>query len=147
MQILNSGVGPITEADISQAVSTGATIIGFDVPCTQQNGKKAEVLGVSIRLHKLIYKFTGDLEDIIHDVKQEELLAGGEGNNRKVLGTGTILEVFQVTQGKQKVEIYGSKVLTGELQARQKYRVVRDDEVVADELTLHTLKHHKKTVS
>ena len=42
IQILSTGVGPISEADINQAVSTGATIIGFDVPCTQQNGKKAE---------------------------------------------------------------------------------------------------------
>lgn len=69
VQILDSGVGPISEADISQATSTGALIMGFDVPCTSQNVKKAEALGVTIKLHKLIYKFTDDLNDIIHDVK------------------------------------------------------------------------------
>ena len=72
VSILESGVGPISEADINQATSTGATIIGFDVPCSQTNIKKAEVMGVPIRLHKLIYKFTDDLEDIIHDVKLAE---------------------------------------------------------------------------
>lgn len=66
---MDSGVGPISEADISQATSTGALIMGFDVPCTSQNAKKAEALGVTIKLHKLIYKFTDDLNDIIHDVK------------------------------------------------------------------------------
>lgn len=65
-------MGPISEADISQAVSTGATILGFDVPCTQQNAKKAESVGVPIRLHKLIYKFTDDLSDILNDVKIAE---------------------------------------------------------------------------
>ena len=117
------------------------------MPCTLQNGKKAEVVGVSIRLHKLIYKFTEDLEDIIHDVKQAEALASDNGSNRRVLGTGTILEVFYVTVGRSKVAIFGSKVLSGELHAKHKYRVVRDDEVIADELSISSLKQHKKTVS
>ena len=34
VSILESSVGPITEADITQAQSTGAVIIGFDVPCS-----------------------------------------------------------------------------------------------------------------
>ena len=61
VSVLESGVGPTSEADISQASSTGAIIIGFDVPCSQTNAKKAEVMGVPIKLHKLIYKFTDDL--------------------------------------------------------------------------------------
>lgn len=78
VSILDSGVGPISEADISQATSTGAIIIGFDVPCSQPNAKKAEALGVPVRVHKLIYKFMDDLNDIVHDVKLEELEARGE---------------------------------------------------------------------
>ena len=82
MQVLESGVGPISEADISQAVSTGAIIIGFDVPCSQPNAKKAEAMGVCVKLHKLIYKFTDDLSDIVHDVKLADLKARGQALNK-----------------------------------------------------------------
>lgn len=86
MSILQSGVGPISEADISQAASTGSIIIGFDVPCSAPNSKKAEAAGVPIRLHKLIYKFIDDLSDIVDDVKLAELEAKGEATNKKVIG-------------------------------------------------------------
>ena len=57
-------------------------------------------MGVSIRLHKLIYKFTDDLEDIVADVKVAEREASGEIMNRSVLGSSSILEVFEVSVGK-----------------------------------------------
>ena len=105
-------------------------------------------MGVPVKLHKLIYKFMDDLEDIVHDVKLEELEARGEATNYKVNGSATILEVFEVTVGKgQKAQIFGSKVLTGELFSKNKFRVIRDDEVIADKLTVMNLKHHKKNVS
>ena len=115
-------MGPISEADISQAISTGAIIIGFDVPCSPPNAKKAENMGVPIKLHKLIYKFTDDLNDIVHDVKLAELEAKGEATNKKIIGTACILEKFQVSVGKgAKVDIFGSKALTGELDSKSKY--------------------------
>ena len=38
-----------------------------------------EDAGVLIRLHKLIYKFTDDMEHLVHDVKMNDLKARGEG--------------------------------------------------------------------
>jgi translation initiation factor IF-2 len=61
MQIIESGVGPITEADIASASSTQATIIGFDVSCSGPVERRVEAAGVTVRLHKLIYKFTDDI--------------------------------------------------------------------------------------
>ena len=122
VSILDSEVGPISEADISQAVSTGAIIIGFDVPCSQQNAKKAEALGVAIKIHKLIYKFQDDLNNIIHDVKLAELEAKGQALNKKVLGVASIVEVFEVSVGKgSKATVFGSKTISGELQSKNKF--------------------------
>lgn len=105
-------------------------------------------MGVPIKLHKLIYKFTDDLNDIIHDVKLAEMEARGEATNKSILGTASILEVFQVKVGKgQTVPIFGSKAFSGELHSKHLYQVVRDDEVIAEKLTVSSLKHHKKTVS
>ena len=44
-----------------------------------------------VRLHKLIYKFTDDLEDIVHDVKLSEAKARGETTTKEILGTAQIL--------------------------------------------------------
>ena len=101
-----------------------------------------------MKLHKLIYKFTEDLDDLVHDVKLAEQEASGELLNRKILGSGSILEVFDVSSGKgSRTKIFGSKVQNGQLFARHKYSVSRNDELIADELTIESLKQHKKTMS
>jgi len=66
-----------------------------------------------------------------------------------VVGSATVQEIFNVSVGKSgsKVAVAGSRILTGELHASYKYRLVRDEEVIADNLTLSSLKHHKKNVS
>jgi translation initiation factor IF-2 len=84
--VIESGVGPITEADIQNAASTSARIIGFDVPCSSSVTKRAEASGVIVRLHKLIYKFTDDLQDIVHDVVLSEAKARGETVRKEIVG-------------------------------------------------------------
>ena len=67
-------------------------------------------------MHKLIYKFTDDLNDIVHDVKLAELEAKGQAMNKEVVGVASILDIFEVTVGKgSKQQIFGSKALSGEL--------------------------------
>ena len=91
IQVIESGVGPITEADIQNAASTSARIIGFDVPCSSSVTKRAEASGVIVRLHKLIYKFTDDLQDIVHDVVLSEAKARGETVRKEIVGQAQIL--------------------------------------------------------
>ena len=45
------------------------------------------------------------------------------------------------------MDIFGSKALTGELDSKGIYQVIRDDEIIADGLSISNLKHHKKNVS
>ena len=83
-------MGPITEADISLAANTGATIIGFDCHCSQMMSNKSEAANVPIKLHKLIYRFMDDLENIVHDVKLKEREVRGEAHSKEVVGTASI---------------------------------------------------------
>ena len=149
VSIIETGVGPITEADISLASSTGATILGFDCSCSQMMTQRAEAANVPVKLHKLIYKFTDDLEDIIHDVRLKEKEVRGEDCSREIVGSATVQETFTVTnkKNKSKETIFGSKIVSGELSSSLKYQITRDEEVIADGLTLASLKHHKKSVS
>ncbi len=62
-------MGPINEGDLSNAKQTGAIILGFDVSCSPNVNKTCQDSGVVIRLHKLIYKYTEDIENYVHDVK------------------------------------------------------------------------------
>lgn len=111
--------------------------------------RKSEAAGVPIKLHKLIYKFMDDLDDIVHDVRLKEKEVRGEDTAKEVVGTASILETFSVTnkKSKEKETVFGSRILTGELVTKLKYQVVRNDEIVYDGLSLQSLKHHKKSVS
>ena len=82
-----------------------------------------------MRLHKLIYKFTDDLQDIVHDVKLSEAKARGETVNKEIVGTAQILQTFNVTstRGKKEATVFGSKVVSGELNTKSKYQVIRND--------------------
>lgn len=79
-------------------------------------------MGVCLKLHKLIYKFTDDLADIVHDVKLADLKARGQALNKKVLGAASILETFEVTVGKSsRLTIFGSSAISGELLSKHKF--------------------------
>ena len=75
---MHSEVGPISDSDLSQAQATGAVVLGFDVACTPMMEKKAESMGITVRVHKLIYEFNQDIENLIHDVKLKDKLSKGE---------------------------------------------------------------------
>ena len=48
--------------------------------------KKAEAYGVTVRLHKLIYTFLEDLENLAHDAHLKDLEARGEAFEKRTLG-------------------------------------------------------------
>ena len=56
------------------------------MPCSPSVTKRAEASGVVVRLHKLIYKFTDDLQDVVHDVVLGEAKARGETIRKEILG-------------------------------------------------------------
>jgi translation initiation factor IF-2 len=63
LQLIDYGIGPISEGDMANAVKTEAVIFGFDVGCHPPVEKKASPEGCCIRLHKLIHKFEEDIEN------------------------------------------------------------------------------------
>lgn len=71
INIIDQAVGPISEADLNNAQINGATIIAFDVTCHSSVAKRVEPMGINVRMHKIIYKFIEDIENFVHDVKQD----------------------------------------------------------------------------
>ncbi len=135
IQILHSGVGAITESDITLAKASNALVIGFNVRANAQARVQAERDGVQIRYYNIIY-------NVIDDAKQ--VLSGMLSPTRReeYLGQAEIRQVFNITKvGK----IGGCMVTTGLVKRGAGVRLLRDN-VVIHEGTLKTLKRFKDEV-
>jgi translation initiation factor IF-2 len=61
-------------------------IFGFDVPSSQHVNLMAAGSDVVVKMHKLIYKFTADLKDLVNDAD----LAGGKDVTKTVAGSAEV---------------------------------------------------------
>lgn len=57
IQIVQTGVGSLTEKDLNDASAIGAVLIGFDITASASINSRVEAMGITVRFHKLIYKF------------------------------------------------------------------------------------------
>lgn len=133
--VLHSGVGAITESDVTLADASNAPIIGFNVRANAAARQAANQKGVELRYYSVIY-------DLIDDVKKAaEGLLSPEVRER-FIGYAKILQVFRVT-GVGRVA--GCQVTEGVARRSAGVRLLRDD-VVIHEGTLKTLKRFKDEV-
>jgi translation initiation factor IF-2 len=134
-QIIHSGVGGITESDVSLAAASGAPIVGFNVRANKQAREMAERDGVEIRYYNIIY-------DLVEDMKLA--MSGKLSPERRetFLGNAEILEIFNITKvGK----VAGCRVTEGKVERGAGVRLIRDN-VVIHEGKLSTLKRFKDEV-
>src|SRR5699024_7529612 len=115
------------------AAASDAIIIGFNV---RPQGKATEVAdreGVEIRYYSVIYQAIEEIESALKGMLKpvyEEMQ----------LGTADVREVFRSSKVGT---IAGCLVTSGLVRRNAKARVVRDGAVVADNLTLSSLKRFK----
>ena len=134
-RIIHSGVGGITESDVSLAEASRAAIIGFNVRANKQARDAAEAAGVEIRYYNIIY-------DLVDDVKAAMSGLLSPERRETFLGNAEILEVFNISKvGK----VAGCLVTEGRVERGAGVRLVRDN-VVVHEGKLSTLKRFKDEV-
>jgi translation initiation factor IF-2 len=134
-QILQSGVGGITESDVILAHAAGAAIIGFNVRANAQARERAKRDGVEIRYYNIIYNVVDDVKAALSGLLAPE-------TRERFLGNAEILEVFTISKvGK----VAGCRVTEGVVRRGARVRLVRDD-VVIHEGELSTLKRFKDEV-
>ncbi len=117
VRVLNSGVGAITESDVTLAAATGAPIIGFNV---RPNAKAREAVNrtkVELRYYDVIYHLT----DWVREAMAGEL---GPEIIETVVGRAEIREVFSA--GKHG-KAAGLLVTEGIIRKALKARITRDD--------------------
>ncbi|MEL7138046.1 MAG: translation initiation factor IF-2 [Pseudomonadota bacterium] len=136
VRVLHSGVGAITESDVTLAEASKTPIIGFNVRANAPAREAANQKGVEIRYYSIIY-------DLVDDVKQAASGLLSPEVRETYLGYAGIKQVFKVS-GVGKVA--GCEVTDGLARRSAGVRLLRDN-VVIHEGKLKTLKRFKDEVN
>ncbi len=135
VRVLHSGVGAITESDVTLAEASGAPIIGFNVRANAPARDSARQKGVEIRYYSIIYDLVDDVKAAASGLLSAEI-------KETFIGYATIKEVFKITGiGK----IAGCTVTEGVARREAGVRLLRDH-VVIHQGKLKTLKRFKDEV-
>ena len=135
VRVLHSGVGGITESDVTLAHASDALIVGFNVRANKQARELAQRDGVEIRYYSIIYELTEDLKALLSGMLEPE-------RREHVLGSLQVREVFNVSKvGK----VAGCMVTDGLIRRGARVRLLRDSVVIHDG-KLGTLRRFKDDV-
>jgi translation initiation factor IF-2 len=135
VNVIHSGVGGITESDVTLARASNAIIIGFNVRANAQARDLANMENVRMQYYSIIYDAIDDIKNILGGMLEPTI-------REEYIGNAEIREVFNITKvGK----IAGCYVTNGYVKRGSKVRLLRDD-VVIHEGMLKTLKRFKDEV-
>jgi len=135
VQVLQAGVGGITESDVTLAHASGAGVIGFNVRADKLARERAKRDGVELRYYNIIYNVVDDVKAVLSGMLAPEV-------RERLLGNAQILEVFTISKvGK----VAGCRVTDGVVRRGARVRLIRDN-VVIHEGELSTLKRFKDEV-
>jgi translation initiation factor IF-2 len=133
--VLQSGVGAITESDVTLASASGAPIIGFHV---RPNAKAREM----IERHKVRMKYFDVIYHLTDDVAKEMAGIWGPERIEHVVGRAEVKEVFPA--GKRD-KAAGLLVLEGYIKKGINARLTRQD-VIISKTTIASLRRFKDDV-
>lgn len=134
LRVIHRGVGGINESDINLATAENTIVLGFNV---RAEGKAAEVAnreGVEIRYYSVIYRAIEDIEQALKGMLKPEY-------EEVELGRAEIREVFKSSKVGT---IAGCMVTDGIVKRNAKARLLRDNVVVAENLSINSLKRFKE---
>jgi translation initiation factor IF-2 len=136
VNIISSGVGGITETDITLALTSNAVVFGFNVRADNTARKLVESEGIDLRYYSVIYDLIDDVKQALSGMLSPEL-------REEINGTAEVRDVFK----SPKVgAIAGCMVIDGTLHRNNPIRVLRDD-VVIYEGELESLRRFKDDVT
>ena len=135
INVIRSGIGNISESDISLAEASDAIIIGFNIRPDHKTSEIAKDKGIDIRLYDIIYKVVEEMEAALKG-KLEPVY------EEQVLGTAEVRKIFKFSKVGT---IAGSYVTSGTVKRSAKARIIRDGVVVNDS-TIASLAREKDQV-
>jgi len=133
LRVIHRGVGAITKSDITLASASTAVVIGFNVKPEPQTAIYADQEGVEVRFYSVIYNAIEEIELSLKGLLKPEY-------EEIILGNAEVREIFKSSKAGN---IAGSIVKDGSIRRNAKARILRDGEVLVDDLTIDSLKRFK----
>ena len=133
LRVIHRGVGAINKNDVMLASASDAIIIGFNVRPEGKVGQLAESEGIDVRFYNVIYNAIDEIEQALKGMLKPEY-------EEVQLGTAEVREVFRSSKFGN---IAGCLVRSGEIRRNSKARLLRDGVVVANNLSIDSLKRFK----
>jgi len=121
LEIIHSGVGPVTESDALLATASDAIVIGFGVKVENTAAAAARREGVQIKLYSIIYELIDQVKEAMAGLLEPEL-------RETVLGHAEVKQLFPMTRG----VVAGCAVTNGRISRTARARVLRKRQAVFD---------------
>jgi len=136
IQFLSRGVGNINEADVVLAAASTGIVIGFNVKLPSDVAKIAKREGVDVRLYRIIYDVTDDIQKALKGMATPK-------KYQESIGKAEVRAVFKIPKTGV---ISGSYVTSGKIERNAFIRVIRKGEVLEETAKITSLKRFKDDV-
>ena len=137
LRVIHRGVGAITQNDVNLATVDDAIIIGFNVRPAERVTELADEEGVDMRFYTVIYEAIDDIEQALKGMLKPEY-------EEAILGRAEVREIFRSSKAGT---IAGSMVTSGVMRRNAQSRLLRDNKVVSDNLTIGSLRRFTDDVT
>jgi len=134
VNVINSGVGSISESDVFLAKTTKSLILGFQIKPTNQVLKLAETEKVIIKTYNIIYELLNEIDEVVEAVRT--------GNLVNILGEAKIMALFPVKEQ----TIAGVKVISGRIARGDQVKIMRNEVEIA-RAKIKSLRHGKEDIT
>ena len=136
VNIVSSGVGPITESDVNLAMTSKAVVLAFNVRADSTAKKLCEREGIDLRYYSVIYEMIDDVKAAMSGLLAPE-------KRETILGVAEVREVFRSSKFG---DVAGCMVVEGVVYRNRPIRVLRQD-VVVFQGALESLRRFKDDVA
>jgi translation initiation factor IF-2 len=137
LRVIDRGVGGITETNVNLASASDAVIIGFNVRAEGKATELANREGVEIRYYSVIYQAIDEIEKALRGLLKPIY-------EEHELGRAEVRALFRSSKVGL---IAGCLVTSGTIRRNSKARLLRDNVVVTENLTVQSLRREKDDVT
>jgi translation initiation factor IF-2 len=135
VKVIASGVGGITESDVTLAAASNARIIGFNVRADSAARAAIKDGSVDVRYYSIIYEALDDVKQLVSGLVKPEI-------KEQIVGLAEVREVFRSSKFGT---VAGCLVVEGYIKRGNPVRVLRDN-VVIHQGELDSLRRFKDDV-
>lgn len=137
VNIIDRGVGAVTETNVLLAAASDAVIVAFNVRSEGKATEQANNEGVEIRYYSVIYQVIEEVEAALKGMLKPI-------HEERELGEAEIRQIFKASAVGL---IAGCMVTEGKVKRGVKVRLVRDGNVVTPDATIESLRREKDDVT